>query len=130
MFFVDFHLVSVSKSMYNEIEFKGGVDMTYQEYYNIYMKPYIHNKEAIDRRIAEGIEKNRKGDCTVRLTDRNGKPLSNTTVRIKQTSHQFRYGANILMLDEFGDDVLNAKYRDTFYRYFNLATVPFYWNTL
>lgn len=104
--------------------------MTYQEYYNIYMKPYIDNKEAIDRRIAEGIEKNRKGDCTVRLTDRNGKPLSNTTVRIKQTSHQFRYGANILMLDEFGDDVLNAKYRDTFYRYFNLATVPFYWNTL
>ena len=103
--------------------------MTLQEAYDLYMKPYAENKELLSR-IEKGIEQNRKGDCRVRLVDKNGKPLAGTRVKVKQASHEFRYGANIFMLDEFGDEALNKTYRDTFHQYFNLATVPFYWNTL
>ena len=103
--------------------------MTLQEAYELYMKPFAENKEFLAR-IEKGIEQNRKGDCRVRLVDKNGKPLSGARVKVKQTSHEFRYGANIFMLDEFGDEALNKTYRDTFHQYFNLATVPFYWNTL
>ena len=103
--------------------------MTLQEAYDLYMKPYVENKELLSR-IEKGIEQNRKGDCRVRLIDKDGKPLSGARVKVKQSSHEFRYGANIFMLDEFGDEALNKTYRDAFHQYFNLATVPFYWNTL
>jgi hypothetical protein len=103
--------------------------MTYEDYARLYLEPYVTDA-ALQTRIANGIEQNRKGDCRVRLTDAAGKPLANTRVSVEQTAHAFRYGANIFMLDEFGEDALNVAYRDTFHRYFNLATVPFYWNTL
>ena len=103
--------------------------MTYSDFYKLYYEPYATDA-ALQKRIADGIEQNRKGDCRVRVTDAVGKPLANTRVEIKQTAHAFRYGANIFMLDEFKEKELNVRYRDAFHRYFNLATVPFYWNTL
>ena len=103
--------------------------MTYSDFYKLYYEPYA-NDEALQARISDGIEQNRKGDCRVRVTDAAGNPIANTRVEVKQTAHEFRYGANIFMLDEFEEDALNARYRDTFHQYFNLATVPFYWNTL
>ena len=103
--------------------------MTYSDFYKLYLEPYTKD-DALQARIAEGIEQNRKGDCRVRVTDAAGKPLAGVQVEVKQTAHEFRYGANIFMLDEFKEEELNARYRDTFHQYFNLATVPFYWNTL
>ena len=103
--------------------------MTYQEAYDLYLRPYLEDK-AMQDRIEAGIEQNRKGNCRVRVLDGEGKPITGTRVEIKQISHDFRYGANMLMLDEFGDESLNVAYRDSFSQYFNLATVPFYWNTL
>lgn len=103
--------------------------MTYSDFRKLYYEPYA-NDEALQARIADGIEQNRKGDCRVRVTDAAGNPIANTRVEVKQTAHEFRYGANIFMLDEFKEEELNARYRDAFHQYFNLATVPFYWNTL
>ena len=103
--------------------------MTYSEVYKLYMEPYA-NDSTLKQRIEQGIEQNRKGDCRMRIVDAEGKPLANTKVQINQTAHEFRYGANMLMLDEFADDTLNAAYRDAFHQYFNLATVPFYWDAL
>ena len=103
--------------------------MTYEDYARLYLEPYVTDA-ALQTRIANGIEQNRKGDCRVRLTDAAGKPLANTRVDIRQTAHAFRYGANLFMLDEFADEALNTAYRNTFHQYFNLATLPFYWNTL
>lgn len=103
--------------------------MTYSDFRKLYYEPYA-NDEALQARIADGIEQNRKGDCRVRVTNAAGEPIANARVEIKQTAHEFRYGANIFMLDEFKEDELNQRYRDAFHQYFNLATVPFYWNTL
>ena len=104
--------------------------LTAQEKRELYMKVYNENKAEIDSRIEDGIEKNRKGYCRIRVTDKDGKPVANKKVSIKQNKHDFKYGANIFMLDEFKNQRDNEEYRHFFKEYFNLATVPFYWDTL
>ena len=88
------------------------------------------DKPELMKRAEEGIEQNRKGDCRIRLTDSNGNPLKNTKVKIDQKTHDFQFGAHIFMLDEFETEEENKKFREMFSDYFNLATIPFYWNTL
>lgn len=104
--------------------------MTAKEKRELYMKAYNEHKDEVDARIVEGIEKNRKGWCKVRLTDKNGKPVAGKKIKLTQKSHDFKYGANIFMLDEFKNEADNAEYRRFFKEYFNLATVPFYWDGL
>lgn len=96
----------------------------------LYMAKYEENRDYVDTRIREGIEQNRKGSCTLRITDKEGTPISGARIGIKQKTHAFYHGANIFMLDGFDSDELCAEYRRAFAEYFNLATVPFYWNTL
>lgn len=96
----------------------------------LYFKAYFDNKDEVDARIADGIENNRKGCCRVRLTDAAGKPLSGKRIRLTQKTHDFKFGANLFMLDEFDNEAYNAEYRRFFKEYFNLATIPFYWDTL
>ncbi len=101
-----------------------------QEVRDLYMQKYESNKAAIDARIEAGIEQNRKGDCRIRLTDETGAPLAGETVRIRQLTHDFKFGANLFLLDELQGDAANQEYRRLFREHFNLATLPFYWNTL
>ncbi len=101
--------------------------LTIEEKRALYMGSYEKNKEYVDKRVSEGIEANRKGDCKVRFADENGKPLAGKKVKINQKTHDFKYGANIFLLDEFPDEADNEAYRSEFKKYFNLATVPFYW---
>lgn len=95
-----------------------------------YMGAYNKNKEKVDARINEGIEKNRKGDAKIKFVDDSGKPVANKKVKLVQKTHDFKYGANIFLLDEFDNEAYNAEYRKLFKEYFNLATIPFYWDTL
>ena len=104
--------------------------MTFQEKRELYMRKYYDNKDEIDSRIKSGIEKNRKGEKTLYFKDDSGAPLAFYKVKIKQKTHDFKYGANIFMLDEFQSPEDNEQYRSIFKEYFNLATIPFYWNTL
>ena len=94
------------------------------------MEKFDAAEELFANQINPNIEKYRKGDCTLRLTDESGAPLANKKVKINQTGHDFKYGANIFLLDEFADEEENRAYRDAFHQYFNLATVPFYWAEL
>lgn len=96
----------------------------------LWLKKIDSSRDLFENVLPENIEKSRKGDAAVRFTDKNGAPVKGKRVRIEQTRHDFRYGANIFMLDGFGTPEENALFRDTFYRYFNLATVPFYWDAL
>ena len=54
------------------------------------MKAYNEHKDEVDARIADGIEKNRKGWCKVRLTDENGKPLSGKKIKLTQKNPRFQ----------------------------------------
>lgn len=94
------------------------------------MKATEESKELLQGRVKEDIEKHRKGFCKLKVNDSSGKPLKGKRVKIKQKTHDFGFGANIFMLDEFDSSEYNRIYRDEFKKYFNLATVPFYWKDL
>ena len=104
--------------------------ITIEEKRNLYLGDYEKNKNDIDAKISEGIEKYRKGYCRIRIIDGNGNPISGKTIKLTQKTHDFKYGANIFMLDEFESEKDNAEYRRFFKEHFNLATVPFYWDAL
>ncbi len=87
---------------------------------------HFENK-AWQKKIAENIEKYRKGDAKILVTDQNGKPIPDAKVTVTQDTHEFRFGANLFMLDEFESDEKNALYKKYFSDVFNMATLPFYW---
>ena len=93
-------------------------------------RPADSNMPLIDKRISDGIEKNRKGNIQIKLTDKSGRPVAGKRVKILQKSHDFKFGANLFMLKGFETERENAEYEKAFKELFNLATVPFYWNTL
>ena len=94
------------------------------------MEKFEARADLYQGQVKDNIEKFKKGDHTLRLTDKDGKPLVGKKIRVTQKKHDFKYGANILLLDEFSSDEENERYRNTFHKFFNLATVPFYWGDL
>jgi GH35 family endo-1,4-beta-xylanase len=87
-------------------------------------------KDFYEQKVNEGIEKYRKGDARIRLTDANGAPIVGAKIKLSQKSHEFRFGANLFMLDELESEEKNEAYKKRFSDVFNMATLPFYWNTL
>lgn len=84
----------------------------------------IVTNEKTDERIQEGIEKNRKGTFSVKTALKTGEK-----VIVKLRNHKFRFGCNMFMLDEIPDDKQkNETYKEKLKDFFNLATVPFYWD--
>ena len=96
----------------------------------IWMKAAEDSRELLEGRVKNDIEKYRKGYCKLRLTDTEGRPIKNAKIKVNQLSHDFGFGANIFMLEEFDTKEYNQRYRAKFKKYFNLATVPFYWDGL
>lgn len=80
-------------------------------------------KESWQKRASEGIEKHRKGNATLTLTDLQGRAVSGARVKIRQTSHEFRFGANLFMLDELESAEKNALYKQYFSSVFNLEKI-------
>ncbi|MBR5365308.1 MAG: endo-1,4-beta-xylanase [Clostridia bacterium] len=93
------------------------------------LKYFDEQKASVRDRIHSGIEENRKRDAVVRITSDATLP-DDITVRAEQKNHEFRFGANLFMLDEFECEEKNALYREKFPEVFNLATLPFYWSDL
>ncbi len=89
---------------------------------------FEEQKEFVDKKVSEGIEKYRKGDFKLTLTDANGKPIPNARVKFNQKSHEFKFGANLFMLDELETPEKNEAYKKYFAELFNMATLPFYWD--
>lgn len=95
------------------------------------LRYFNEQKEWFHTKAASGIELYRKGNAAFALKTADGTALpEDTTVEIRQVNHEFRFGANIFMLDEFECEEKNAVYREKFAELFNLATVPFYWKDL
>ena len=94
------------------------------------LKPFEGKKSYMEDRIASGVEANRKGTAFLTIADAQGRPVPDVKVKITQKSHEFKYGANLFMLDEIPNAKRNAQYKTAFAQAFNLATLPFYWDTL
>ena len=91
---------------------------------------FAQYREETEQRIADGIETYRKGDAVITVLGEKGQPLPGVAVKATQKNHAFRFGANIFMLEEFAEPEKNETYKQRFAELFNMATVPFYWNTL
>lgn len=96
--------------------------------YEKLLLPFEGQKEYMNARIKDGIEANRKAFATFIAVDKDGKPVTNAKIRLKQKNHEFQHGANIFMLDELETPEKNAEYKKRFAEVFNLATLPFYWD--
>ncbi|MCX6898596.1 MAG: endo-1,4-beta-xylanase [Verrucomicrobia bacterium] len=90
----------------------------------------LWNDPAVAGRIDRDIEKHRKGDATIKVIGKDGKPLANATVEVRQQAHEFLFGCNLFVLDQLPTPELNAKYECAFTNLFNFATLPFYWRDL
>ena len=86
------------------------------------------NKEYMEERINSGIEQNRKGYAKISVKDKDGNNISGAKISIKQKTHEFKYGANLFMLEEFENEEKNELYKKYFADAFNMATLPFYWD--
>ena len=91
---------------------------------------FEEQKDFLSGTVAEGIEKNRKGDASITVTDTDGKPIADAKLHIRQKSHEYRFGANLFLLDELETPEKNEAYKKYFADVFNMATLPFYWSTL
>ncbi len=94
------------------------------------LKSIHENKEFIEERVSNGIEQYRKGLMRISFVDKDGNRVDNVLVSIKQKTHDFKFGANIFMLDELETQEKNQIYKERFAQLFNLATLPFYWADL
>lgn len=91
---------------------------------------FDEQKELNEKRVESGIELYRKGNAKLTIIGKDGQPIKGARVRAVLKNHEFRFGANVFMLDEFECEEKNAAYREDFARLFNLATIPFYWSDL
>lgn len=89
---------------------------------------FEQQSETIAERIKDGIEKYRKTDASIILKSKSGKPISNAKIKIKQITHEFKYGTNLFMLDELETEEKNNLYKQYVSSFGNIATLPFYWD--
>ena len=89
------------------------------------LQSFIENKEILEKRNAEGIEKYRKGDFTLKFTTEGKKKVT-----VKQIKHKFLFGCNAFMLNSFEKAEKEVIYKEKFTKLFNQAVVPFYWGDL
>ena len=65
------------------------------------MRRFFRDDPEVEFRIANGTEANRKGFAKIRLFMGDRK-VERAEIRYRQKNHQFRFGANLFMLDQFG----------------------------
>lgn len=90
----------------------------------------MEDDPEIEYRINNGIETNRKGFGQIELVDHTGKPVKASEIQLIQKNHEFHFGCNAFMVDQFSSAEQNARYEEVFADLFNLAVVPFYWSDM
>ena len=91
------------------------------------LKYFKEHKTYMEDRVNAGIELYRKGIAKFNFVDADGNAVTDVQIKLSQKTHDFRFGANIFMLNELETDEKNEEYKKRFAEVFNLATLPFYW---
>lgn len=89
---------------------------------------HFRNPE-IQTMLQERIEKYRKADGVLTVLDQEGKPAAGVPVKLVHKKHICKFGANLFMLDEMETPAKNKLYKEYFCELFDMATLPFYWNS-
>ena len=94
------------------------------------LEKFEEQKEYMEERVNSDIEKYRKGDARIVVKDNCNGVIPNASIKIKQKNHEFKFGANLFMLEELETKEKNELYKKYFTDVFNMATLPFYWKDL
>ena len=78
------------------------------------LKPFEENRAYMEDMINTGIERNRKGYAEITVKDSEGNPVKDVQIKVNQKTHEFKYGANLFMLDELETEEKNNKYKELF----------------
>ncbi|MBO5911864.1 MAG: hypothetical protein J6Q76_00135, partial [Clostridia bacterium] len=79
-------------------------------------------KEYFDERCDRDIERFRKGDFKISVTQ-NGKP-QDAKVSYKLKKHDFEFGCNLFMLQQYEDETAQKAYEELWLKVFNTGVVP------
>ena len=90
---------------------------------------FEEQREFWEERVNHGIELYRKGYADITVKDKDGNTIPDAKIKLTQKTHEFKFGANLFMLDELETDEKNEKYKEYFADTFNIATLPFYWDS-
>ncbi len=90
---------------------------------------FEQQKEQTKKRVNDGIEKYRKGIAAITVINNDGTPAKNAQITVNQIKHEFKYGANLFMLDELETKEKNDLYKEHISSFGNIATLPFYWDS-
>lgn len=88
-----------------------------------YREGLAYFQARADRDIAQI----RTGDFTVTVTDAAGQPLAGRPVHLQHETHDFDFGANLFMLEQYEQPEQNARYAQAWRRLFNTGVVSLYW---
>lgn len=83
-------------------------------------------RDYLEERAPQEIEQNRKGDFSLCFTI-NGKPLPKADIRYRLLRHDYDFGCNLFMLDQYDTQEENETYLTLWKQLFNTAVVPLYW---
>ena len=86
--------------------------------------------DIVEDKIARDTEENRKGNFSLRIVKKDGTVPENIKVSVKQTSHEFRFGAPPFLLHGLDTDAKNARYEEALTNIANYAIIPLYWDGL
>lgn len=98
------------------------------EFANRLLAELVKENDEINFLIDRGTEMNRMGFAHIQLLDADKKPVKGARVRVKQAGHEYLFGCNAFMLNQFPEAEQNAQYVETFTKLFNEAVIPFYWS--
>ncbi len=93
-------------------------------------KNLLKDDPEIDARVSRGIAEHRKGWGAIELIGKDGNPVERASVELRHVRHEFHFGCNGFMYQQFKEPERNAAHDEAFTRLFNLAVVPFYWSDL
>ena len=80
-------------------------------------------KDFLESTVKANIENYRKGWGTLTVKDSEGNFIPDAKISLNQKSHEFKFGANIFMLDELETDAKNDAYKKVFAETFNMVSV-------
>lgn len=93
------------------------------------IESFDKHSEFTAGRLERSIRDNRMGVFSLQFF-RDGERIFPERVRVDQSSHEFKFGCSLFLLDQFPEAEKNKKYREAFKRIFNCGVAPLYWDTL
>lgn len=82
--------------------------------------------KKIIRDARKRIKKIRQKDVEI-VVQKEGEPVSGANVSVRMKEHQFLFGANCYMYDDYEGPEMNEKFTELFVKLFNYTMIPFHW---